>query len=1129
MAVVFNNIVAMDRTLESFLVPVTSSVKIGILLRWTCVSNLKFLLYGCFCLTTLNSFTSASMASCKTVASHSGVFVEVGLESPFVEPVGKTDSIHSCRDACCRKCHCNAAWLLEGNCYLLDCRLQRNCRLNRTGRSNSILMFIHKLSPCGDMHSPMQRILKEDFHYKIEPRTSDLTTIDRTSGKGTLSEYSLVAKQNNIFSRIRREASIPFNSPAKLLRSNGGSPSDGNKNLNPSGHTEQKSKKHLKPQQHSDKDLRTSRKSLKENDTVNDQFPKPSAPTSNGKNLKEIQTLPPEVPEGTSLPNTASLVVPPNSNLSSLSANQKWMQVNATNDSIVETLLVTTIPTPLLNTLSAQVKTTAMAQDVTPPPPTSNTSSVTSVSEKPVMKELVVSAGDSVEITLPKNEVELNAYVLPETSKGSSYKYDWQLSTHPQDYMGQMEGQHSKTLKLSSLSIGFYMFKVIVQGDNAYGEGSVNVTVKPAPRVNQFPVAIVSPKFQEISLPTTSTFIDGSQSTDDDKIVSYQWEEEKGPLREEKVSANTPILKLINLVPGNYTFSLTVVDSDGASNSTTAVVTVHKAVDYPPVANAGANQVLTLPKNSIMLYGNQSTDDHGIVSYEWSLSPKSKGKVVEMQGVRTSSLQLSAMQEGDYIFQLTVTDSAGHQATAEVMVIVQPENNKPPVADSGPDKELTLPVDSTILDGSKSTDDQKIISYLWEKTSGPDGVKIENADSAIATVTGLQVGSYEITLTVKDERNLESHDSVRIIVREEVNKAPVAKIAGNVVITLPNNTAMLDGSKSSDDKGIVSYLWTRDESSPAAGDVLNNSDHQPVLFLSNLVEGLYTFCLKVTDAKGENHIDRATLEVRSDPRKNDLVEIILDVSVSRLTERQKGMLLRQIAVLLGVLDSDITVQKIQPYTEQSTQIIFCVRNTQAHQILKGQDVARILKNKFRKQKSDFLVFRALQVNTVICQLSCSDHGRCDSFNKRCLCDPFWMENFIRVQLGDGESNCEWSVLYVVIAAFVILVAIGILVWMVLCFCKRRKGKPRRKSRYKILDATDDHESLELKSNSKPVGRLKAPAQNTSLMVSESELDSDEAIFTWPDREKGKLLRNQNGSIHNGQIVEKTKKQREEIL
>ncbi|XP_043848500.1 dyslexia-associated protein KIAA0319-like protein homolog isoform X3 [Dromiciops gliroides] len=654
------------------------------------------------------------------------------------------------------------------------------------------------------------------------------------------------------------------------------------------------------------------------------------------------------------------------------------------------------------------------------------------------------------------------------------------------------------------------------------------VASTPEPHVNQPPVAVVSPQFQEISLPTTSTVIDGSKSTDDDKIVRYHWEELKGPLREEKVSEDTTILKLTNLVPGNYTFSLTVVDSFGASSSTTASLTVNKAVDYPPVANAGPNQVITLPQNSITLYGNQSTDDHGIASYEWSLSPSSKGKVVDMQGVRTPALQLSAMQEGDYTYQLTVTDTAGHQDTTEVIVIVQPENNKPPQADAGPDKELTLPVDSTTLDGSKSLDDQKIISYLWEKTQGPDGVRLENANNSIATVTGLQVGTYIFTLTVKDERNLQSQSSVSVIVKEEMNKPPVAKIVGNVVITLPTNTAELDGSRSSDDKGIVSYLWTRDEGSPAAGEVVNHSDHHPILFLSNLVEGTYTFHLRVTDAKGESDTDRTTVDVKPDPRKNNLVEMILDVNVSQLTERQKGMFIRQIGVLLGVLDSDITVQKIQPYTEQSTKMVFFVQNEPPHQIFKGRDVAAMLKSELRKQQTDFLIFRALEINTVTCQLNCSDHGRCDSFTKRCICDPFWMENFIKVQLKDGESNCEWSVLYVIIASFVIIVALGILSWTMVCCCKRRKGKPKRKSKYKILDATDQ-ESLELKPNPRAGNKQKVPILNTSLMHSESELDSDEAIFTWPDREKGRLLRGQNGSLRNGQAPLKPKTPREEIL
>ncbi|XP_024410321.1 dyslexia-associated protein KIAA0319-like protein homolog isoform X1 [Desmodus rotundus] len=784
-----------------------------------------------------------------------------------------------------------------------------------------------------------------------------------------------------------------------------------------------------------------------------------------------------------------------------------------------------------------QVKSLGKIQIATPLPvtpsysyaaPTPHASFQSTSAPYPVKKQLVVFAGESVQITLPKDEVQLNASVLQEPLEGETYNYDWQLITHPKDYSGEMEGKYSKSLKLSKLTPGLYEFKVSVNGRNSQGEGFVNVTVKPEPRKNRPPVAVVSPQFQEISLPTTSTVIDGSQSTDDDKIVKYHWEELKGPLREEKISEDTPILKLSKLVPGNYTFSLTVVDSDGASNSTTASLTVNKAVDYPPVANAGPNQVITLPQNSITLFGNQSTDDHGITSYEWSLSPSSKGKVVEMQGVRTPTLQLSAMQEGDYTYQLTVTDTIGQQATAQVTVIVQPENNKPPQADAGPDKELTLPVDSTTLDGSKSSDDQKIISYLWKKTQGPDGVQLENANGSVATVTGLQVGTYVFTLTVKDERNLQSQSSVNVIVKEEMNKPPIAKITGNVVITLPVDTAELDGSKSSDDKGIVSYLWTRDEGSPAAGEVLNHSDHQPVLFLSNLVEGTYTFHLQVTDAKGESNTDRTTVEVKPDPRKNNLVEIILDVNVSQLTERLKGMFIRQIGVLLGVLDSDIIVQKIQPYTEQSTKMVFFVQNEPPHQILKGYEVAAMLKNELRKQKADFLVFRALEIYTVTCQLNCSDHGHCDSFTKRCICDPFWMENFIKVQLRDGDSNCEWSVLYVIIACFVIVVALGTLSWTLVCCCKRQKGKPKRKSKYKILDATDQ-ESLELKPTPRAGIKQKGPVLSSSLMHSESELDSDDAIFTWPDREKGKLLHGQNGSVPNGQTPLKARSPREEIL
>lgn len=42
------------------------------------------------------------------------------------------------------------------------------------------------------------------------------------------------------------------------------------------------------------------------------------------------------------------------------------------------------------------------------------------------------------------------------------------------------------------------------------------------------------------------------------------------------------------------------------------------------------------------------------------------------QGAGTPYLHVSAMEEGEYTFQLTVTDSSGQQSSAEATVIVQP-------------------------------------------------------------------------------------------------------------------------------------------------------------------------------------------------------------------------------------------------------------------------------------------------------------------------------------------------------------------------------------------------------------------------------------------------------------------------
>lgn len=80
-----------------------------------------------------------------------------------------------------------------------------------------------------------------------------------------------------------------------------------------------------------------------------------------------------------------------------------------------------------------------------------------------------------------------------------------------------------------------------------------------------------------------------------------------------------------------FWFSLIVVDSEGLSDTATATVRVSSPKDEPPMAIAGTDQVIKLPLNHLTLWANQSTDDHAISSYLWSLHPSSLTKSVTIQ------------------------------------------------------------------------------------------------------------------------------------------------------------------------------------------------------------------------------------------------------------------------------------------------------------------------------------------------------------------------------------------------------------------------------------------------------------------------------------------------------------------
>ncbi|MBL6448895.1 tandem-95 repeat protein [Fulvivirga sp. 29W222] len=436
---------------------------------------------------------------------------------------------------------------------------------------------------------------------------------------------------------------------------------------------------------------------------------------------------------------------------------------------------------------------------------------------------------------------------------GNIVTYAWTQQSGPST--ATTTGAASATITVSNLIEGTYKFRITVTDDDgATAFDEVNVIVNPA-TINSPPTANAGSD-KTINLPTNSTTLTGSGSDSDGSIVSYAWAQLSGPTVT-LANQNTTTLGLSDLIEGSYEFKITITDDDGATGSDNVLVTVI-AANQNPNANAGADINLTLPTNATNLSGSATDADGTVTAYLWQQI--SGPAASTMVNASTATASISNLVEGTYEFQLTVTDDDGAEDTdiVQVTVISLPPNIAP-VANAGSDKNITLPVNSVMLNGSGSDSDGTIASYSWTKTSGPSTFSLSGQNTATLTANNLVAGTYIFRLTVTDDDGATHFDEATVSVAPEtVNQSPVADAGTNISITLPTNSVVINGSGTDADGTIASYGWTQ-VSGPSTATLSGETTAD--LSANNLIEGVYTFQLTVTDDQGASGSDNVNVTI----------------------------------------------------------------------------------------------------------------------------------------------------------------------------------------------------------------------------------------------------------------------------
>jgi PKD repeat protein len=335
---------------------------------------------------------------------------------------------------------------------------------------------------------------------------------------------------------------------------------------------------------------------------------------------------------------------------------------------------------------------------------------------------------------------------------------------------------------------------------------------------------------------TTLAFNGGSSGDLDGRIVNATWTFSDG-----MTLYGLTVLRSFD-DDGAYTCTLAVTDDDGASDSTGCSITID---NQGPTAVIQTSPTMPFQPNTPAFFeGRNSFDvDGGIANYTWVFP----GGTTLFGWNATYMFALN----GTYNVSLVLVDDDGEVGELTIAALVGNDTlgtrvPTPPIGRIDASALTVYTGEAVQFDGSGSTDDTGIISYLWDFGDGA------TAAGVVAAHAWTNDGNYVVTLNVTDT---DGNASFALVVVRVLDRPPVPVILASPTTALTFTSVSFDGGSSTDPDGsILFYRWNFGDGTVLYGRSVQHSYGRA---------GAYMVTLTATDNDGADASTTAMVTIQN--------------------------------------------------------------------------------------------------------------------------------------------------------------------------------------------------------------------------------------------------------------------------